>query len=366
MPFKLKQGIKDQIIRGILDGSFRPGVPIPSTRALACTFKVSKATIQKIVNELKDENVLEAYMGKGVYVKAMPRPARKRKNRIGLLSPYDLEKTLRSGSYPFLALNALRAKLAAAGYRLSGIGFDGVDGKSLREAVAAEGHAGLVMLEINNSHLIAELQRSMLPIVSMDYDATHLGISSVVHDNLWGAYSAVKHLVHAGHREIIAFTRRQEFKAGANNFVDTVDRERLNGCRLALMGAGRDFCCVELPEEMEAMRATINEIFGRRQRPTAIFACHNFLTVKIIAELGRMGYVIPHDVEIVDFDGEGMELASGEKMTSVRVNHERLGEASADFMVSALNGTVRSPRYCMIETELSVNHSGRHNMRIAQ
>ncbi len=358
MPFKLKQGIKDEIRRGILDGSFPPGSALPSIRSLARSFKVSKLTMQRTIGELKADGLLESYIGKGVFVRAGRGSCAGGRSRVAFFSHYDVEKTLRSGDYPFRALSALRSALRRSGVVLSGLGAAGLDGAGIRNAVHAGGFSGIVIFEVNNSHLIAELQKTMLPMVSMDYDATHLGISSVIHDNLWGAYSAARHLVERGHREVVVFGRPRLCGPGSNNFVDTVDRERLDGCRLALRSAGIDFQKVELPEDKLESRALLKEIFSRRRRPSAVLSCHNYLTVRILAELERMGYSIPEDVEIVDFDGGGFEFSKGMRLSSVSMNHEELGSKAAEFMAALLGGGEKgAPFFHQVGTELQINQS---------
>lgn len=65
-PYKrIAQQIRDQIVAGV----YPPGERIPSTRHLVETEGVAKATVDKAMNQLKQERLVEARQGVGLVVK---------------------------------------------------------------------------------------------------------------------------------------------------------------------------------------------------------------------------------------------------------------------------------------------------------
>lgn len=52
----------------IADGTYRPGYPVPSTRALAAEFGVTPRTVRRAVDILTGEGLLVGAIGRGMYV----------------------------------------------------------------------------------------------------------------------------------------------------------------------------------------------------------------------------------------------------------------------------------------------------------
>lgn len=52
----------------ITDGTYKPGYPIPSTRALVTEFGVTARTVRRAVEILTNEGLLVGAVGRGMYV----------------------------------------------------------------------------------------------------------------------------------------------------------------------------------------------------------------------------------------------------------------------------------------------------------
>jgi GntR family transcriptional regulator len=64
----LYRQIKGLITRGLQEGQWKPGEPIPSESELAQRFGVSQGTVRKAVDELAAENLLVRRQGRGTFV----------------------------------------------------------------------------------------------------------------------------------------------------------------------------------------------------------------------------------------------------------------------------------------------------------
>lgn len=60
--------IADEIRRGIADGTYPPGTPLPSEESLAREFGVTRPTVRHGIAELRGEGVLVVHMGRGMFV----------------------------------------------------------------------------------------------------------------------------------------------------------------------------------------------------------------------------------------------------------------------------------------------------------
>lgn len=67
-PEPLYQQIADVIRQRIKDGTYPPRRAIPSEAGLEEEFSVSRKTVRKAIELLKEEGVLESRMGRGTFV----------------------------------------------------------------------------------------------------------------------------------------------------------------------------------------------------------------------------------------------------------------------------------------------------------
>src|SRR5215813_5129235 len=64
----LQRQLYDEWRRGILNGRFRSGERVPSTRELAATLELSRATVAAAYDQLTAEGYFEAAHGSGTFV----------------------------------------------------------------------------------------------------------------------------------------------------------------------------------------------------------------------------------------------------------------------------------------------------------
>jgi GntR family transcriptional regulator len=64
----LYRQVKDQFVRRLMDGSWLPGMAIPSEGHLASEIGVSQGTVRKALDELAAENLLVRRQGRGTFV----------------------------------------------------------------------------------------------------------------------------------------------------------------------------------------------------------------------------------------------------------------------------------------------------------
>ncbi len=61
--------IADQLRRGILDGTYAPGAPLPSEESLARQFGVTRPTVRQGIAQLTAAGLVEVMMGRGAFVR---------------------------------------------------------------------------------------------------------------------------------------------------------------------------------------------------------------------------------------------------------------------------------------------------------
>jgi len=317
--------IKRRLLSTIREGHYEPGEGLPSIAAMARTFNASTKTVQKAINSLSVEGVVVARRGKGVFVNALPSVSRRSK-RVGLLFPEEADY-LKGKAWPAGVVNALRSGLSKAGYSIVPVPLPQIELLELPERLRELKLAGLVLFEIDSDGLVMELRDLRLPMVSMDYDASRLGVSSVVFDNAVGAFQATKMLVELGHMRIVFVRPRYPRQIGNNPYLEAVEDDRMLGYRIAMVDAGLAERIEEFPSTIEGRREGLLSIFGCRPAPTAML-CKSDITAKVMLDLvASMGFEIPRDLSIVGFGGTGLAFARGRRLATVKVDQKGMGDA---------------------------------------
>jgi LacI family transcriptional regulator len=210
------------------------------------------------------------------------------------------------------------------------------DGDPARERELAQAFCtrrvdGLVIVPVDDdhSHLLREREAGVA-LAFVDRPPRFLDADAVLSDNAGGAEAAVDHLVAAGHRRIGFLGDRQRIFTAA---------ERLRGYRAALArhGLGEDPALVraDLPDSA-AGRAAAREMLSSPDRPTAVFASQNLMTIGGIHALRELG--LQHTVALVGFDDIVLADAVEPATTVVDQDPAALGRRAAELLFARLDG----------------------------
>ncbi len=325
MGLYVQDEIRDQLCRAIVDGTYRPGGALPSTRELARLFRASKVTVQKVINRMNRDGLVESRPGKGVYVRAR-RQAGQRLRPVGFLGLYDLAQTRAGEEYPYGVVKGLEAAWSGTSLELHDLGLARRGTVALDEEIRRHGCHALVLVELNNLHLLAELQRRRLPMVSVEHDASDLGIASFLFDNLLGAFQATRRLQELGHRRILCVNTVHPRMIGSQSVPDSADRDRQEGYRVAMAAASLDTDFLLLYRRPDLMRVQLAEVFRRPTPPTAVLSCHHFLTRDLLGVLRQLGVGVPEQLSLIGFDSGDEEFAPGQRLATVELDPVALGQ----------------------------------------
>ena len=71
-PRAVYRQIADEVVRGVAVGILKPGERLPAARELAAELKLNPNTVQHAYRTLKQEGIVEARRGLGMFVAAAP------------------------------------------------------------------------------------------------------------------------------------------------------------------------------------------------------------------------------------------------------------------------------------------------------
>jgi LacI family transcriptional regulator len=177
---------------------------------------------------------------------------------------------------------------------------------------------------------IEELKNCPIPFVFLNRHTDALKCDYVINDNVYGAYSAVNHLIQRGHRRITYICAKPTASSG---------KERIAGCKMAVTENGlpsNALSVVTCDETIESCYNIIKELISKDINLGAIFVWDDRLAIGVIKAIFEVGMRIPQDIAVVGYD----DIESSEylfpSLTTIRQPTYQIGETAAHILVDKL------------------------------
>ena len=303
-------------------------------------YRISSETEQRIQQAAEALNYRPNQIARGLRLK--------KTNTIGLIAP-DV-------SNPFFAyiIKRVQSVAHALGYGLIVCNTD----ESLDQEIEhlnllyRNRVDGLIAMPVGTeyAHYLDWTERK-IPLVLLDRCFDQMDVDSVVVDNAGGAYAAVEHLILAGH-ERIAF-----IQGLPGTYTNTA---RLEGYRAALRDHGIEYnpqivVGADFRQENGYMEAKL--LLSLSDRPSAIFATSDTITLGALQAIYEEGLSIPRDVSVVMFDDVDFAPYLRCPLTAVRQPKELMGEMAVKMLVDNLSGERRGSKRISLKPKLVQRNS---------
>ena len=192
-----------------------------------------------------------------------------------------------------------------------------------------------------------------LPTVLIDAYNPHL--TSIVVNNVEGAYQAVKSLLDKGHRRIGFINGIIE-----GNFKFNQANDRLIGFHRALGEAGLVFepdMIVESEWNRQAGREAAHHLLTHSLRPTAIFAASDLQAIGTLEAAKSLNIAVPTELAVIGFDG--LEIAELLDLSTVQQPMQQMGEIGVAKLFAHMSEQQLPPELIRLSTTLVERHTTR-------
>ena len=211
---------------------------------------------------------------------------------------------------------------------------------------------GLLIISLPPAdNVCRRFQERNMPVVLVDAYSPHL--TSIIVDNVEGAYMAVKSLIEKGHRRIGFINGIIE-----GNFKFNQAHERLSGFRRALDEAG-------LPYEAEltqisawnrhAGREAALKLLSLEKPPTAIFAASDLHAIGVLEAARAKGISVPDKLSVIGFDG--IELSELLDVSTVQQPMQYMGSLGVTKLMERMADSQVSPELIRLSATLIERHT---------
>lgn len=356
------EDIYADILAQLSQGVWKVGEQIPTERVLAERYGVSRPTISRVLNRLRDAGQLKRVVGAGSFLTAPEKGRDHARATIGLFVPglgrgeifepicariaelsQEYEITLVWGSIPGSGNEDRGERLLRAARYFVAQGLDGVFFQPVERETGAEA---------KNLRIASVFDQAGVPLVLLDCDylpyPERSGHDLVGIDNIAAACRLCGHLLGQG-------ARRVDFvwppdTAGTRNL-------RLIGYREALRRAGL------VPEgRFEHEGDPRNPDFAEellRSGATDLICVNDETAALLMGTFGELGLSVPGDLRIAGFDDVKYARLARVPLTTMRQPCRDLGELALRTMIDRIEHPDRPTRTITTDARLCERESTR-------
>ena len=193
---------------------------------------------------------------------------------------------------------------------------------------------GMLVISLSPDEAAARgFKQAGMPVVLVDAYSSLL--TSLVVDNVQGAYMATRHLIEHGHRRIGFINGVIE-----GNFRFNQANDRLIGFHRALAEADLLFepDLVLIAEwNRQGGRQAALQMLTRANRPTAIFAASDVQAIGVLEAAKALHISVPDELSVIGYDG--IELSELLELTTIQQPMAYMGELGVQTLMAHIENT---------------------------
>ena len=206
---------------------------------------------------------------------------------------------------------------------------------------------GLLLLSLPLEDSFAmDIKEAEIPVILMDTYSPFF--TSLIVDNIEGAYKAVKCLIEQGHRRI--------------GFINGVieGNIKFNQANDRLIGLHRAFGEAGLPFEPELMltsewnrsggKQAALQLLSQEKRPTAIFAASDMQGIGVLEAAKDLCINVPAELSVIGFDG--LEVSELLELSTVQQPMRQMGELGVNKLIELMKNPQQLPELIRLNTTL--------------
>ncbi len=220
---------------------------------------------------------------------------------------------------------------------------------------------GMIVVPTSHRSKLRATDFMEMPIVALDRPIPGGGFDCVLVQNRKGSEMATVHLIEHRHRRITCL--------GLGGQLWTV-KERFDGYRKAMNGAGLKPDICEIGESEDDMLEAMKGLLARPKPPTALFCTNNLITRNALRALSALNVNLPSDLALAGFDDFDMADIIKPAISVVRQPVDVLGRTAAEMLFERLgsNDRLKKPRHIVKPAELILRdscgaHTANHSTR---
>ncbi len=356
-PVAIPQQLKGILLAKIASGEYIPGEKIPSERALAEIYGISRVSARQTLTELIAEDYLFRIPGKGTFVERGEQVARKLK-RGSFSIAFLINRHWYSFAQPGYSriLEGVEHALSKRGYKLVFLtsedqSEEGQFGLDLARR-GVDGYDGCVLVGPTSEEVIERFQAARVSFILLDAQTSVSGVNCVCMDYFGGTVQAIRHLARLGHNEIgyIGLEESEKYRGYL---------EAMGGMSLKREASFIEFVTINGEERpgYQHGREAMLRLLSRRTLPTALFITNDVVALGAMDVVKREGIHIPQEISIVGCDDIDFFGQADPPLTTVCTDLEEFGTVGVQRLFSLMENPHQSSQVIRVPLQLIIRGS---------
>lgn len=171
----------------------------------------------------------------------------------------------------------------------------------------------------------------LVPMVLVDLLTDDPKINTVSVDHTMGAYTAAKHLIDLGHKEIA-------FMIGPINLSSSL--AYIDGYKQAMLDSGfqwkEDHLHIGPQTTIDEGQKAFQKFWQLNPRPTAVASGSDFMAAGLMRTAQKSGVRVPEDLSIIGYDDIPLSSLLSPPLTTILQDKEKLGEEAIRLLLESM------------------------------
>lgn len=304
--------------------------------------KVSGETAQRIASAIQQLGYIHRSRGLSASLNGhRPKPG-----LFGLLME-ELPKRAFPQTFYGSAIRAIETEAAKQGLSML---FSSIHEDNLPPMILENQVQGVIVLggSPDNDALAAKLVERDIPLVLLDNYVPGLSVTSILPDNELGGYSAFRHLVELGHKQIAIIEGPKKYRTltdrlwGALRAAEELDISLPSTYRQRSISSG-------FPRKGYR---EMQQLLSLPKLPTAVFAISDRAAMGAMDAIREAGLRSPEDISLIGFDDEVISEHSSPPLTTIHYDGEAMGRLAMRRLVELIKGNAAPSVRILVSTKL--------------
>lgn len=199
---------------------------------------------------------------------------------------------------------------------------------------------------------LAQIIKKKIPLVLLDRYFPDLNVSYVTSDNYQGAFDAVSLMIENGHKRIACIQGINNTSPNNDRLKGYIDAHKTHSIPIdKSLLVGNSF-----GEQNGYVETKL--LIKKKNKPTAIFAISNLISLGALRALMEEGYKVPNDISMVSFDDQPYSRYLSTPMTTVAQQSSQIGQIATKLLLDQIDSKVRlEPQGIFLPTRLVIRNS---------
>jgi DNA-binding LacI/PurR family transcriptional regulator len=288
------------------------------SRSLNDSSLISKETKERVVAVAKEYNYRPNVSARSLVLS--------KSYNIGLFF-----STLKTGTTANFFLNSVRGvkSVIKGKYNLA---VEAIDDLTDFQQINIRNFDGIIVMSQspNDDEFIAYVLNESIPIVVLNREVIEQKVTTILSDDLAGAYNLTKFIINHGHKDIAIIEGKPEFRT---------TYKRKQGFINALAEAGLEFnesYALQGNYDIESGYAAMQVVLDMEKPPTAIFCSNDEMALGAMKAIKERNIAMPDDISIAGFDDMGFTAYLTPALTTVLRPVEEMSKEGTQILINKI------------------------------